>query len=160
MAGWRAHVVRIAVLMLVVYAGVLAFGLNEFRKTPQSASSRSSTAAILIIVVAIAARRLARAHRRGQSKRAVEHRAATSRASRTRVNIVGFSGATFTNAPNAGAIFVVLDAVREARGRSEPVGGGDPGRSCSASWPRSRRLHRCRCSRRRCAASAMPAASA
>ena len=28
------------------------------------------------------------------------------------VNIVGFSGATFTNAPNAGAIFLVLDAVR------------------------------------------------
>ena len=25
------------------------------------------------------------------------------------VNIVGFSGATFTNAPNAGAVFVVLD---------------------------------------------------
>ena len=25
------------------------------------------------------------------------------------INIVGFSGATFTNAPNAGAIFVILD---------------------------------------------------
>src|SRR4029078_6540902 len=32
------------------------------------------------------------------------------------VNIVGFSGATFTNAPNAGAIFVVLDSF-EKRGR-------------------------------------------
>ena len=33
--GWlSARVVRFAVLMLVVYAGVLAFGLNEFRKTP------------------------------------------------------------------------------------------------------------------------------
>ena len=27
-------------------------------------------------------------------------------ASRMRVNIVGFSGATFTNAPNAGAVFL------------------------------------------------------
>ncbi len=33
--GWlSARTVRIAVLMLVVYAGVIAFGLNEFRKTP------------------------------------------------------------------------------------------------------------------------------
>ncbi len=32
------------------------------------------------------------------------------------MNIVGFSGATFTNAPNAGAIFVVLDSF-EKRGR-------------------------------------------
>src|SRR5579875_2177669 len=30
-----AHVVRLAVLMLVLYAGVIGFGLNEFRKTPQ-----------------------------------------------------------------------------------------------------------------------------
>ena len=29
-----ARLVRIAVLMLVVYAGVIAFGLNEFRQTP------------------------------------------------------------------------------------------------------------------------------
>ena len=33
--GWlAARVVRFAALMLVVYAGILAFGLNEFRKTP------------------------------------------------------------------------------------------------------------------------------
>src|SRR3989440_2433870 len=33
--GWlAARVVRFAVIMLLVYAGILAFGLNEFRKTP------------------------------------------------------------------------------------------------------------------------------
>src|SRR5438552_16313121 len=33
--GWiTARVVRFAVLMLVVYAGIIAFGLNEFGKTP------------------------------------------------------------------------------------------------------------------------------
>src|SRR5437588_6048871 len=33
--GWlAARVVRFAAIMLVVYAGILAFGLNEFRKTP------------------------------------------------------------------------------------------------------------------------------
>ena len=29
------------------------------------------------------------------------------------VNVVGFSGATFTNAPNAGAMFIVLDPFEE-----------------------------------------------
>src|SRR5439155_901244 len=34
--GWLAgRVVRLAVVMLVVYAAILAFGLNEFRRTPQ-----------------------------------------------------------------------------------------------------------------------------
>ena len=34
--GWLAgRVVRFALIMLVIYAGVIAFGLNEFRKTPQ-----------------------------------------------------------------------------------------------------------------------------
>src|SRR5438093_7184457 len=33
--GWiSARVVRFAILMLVLYAGIIAFGLNEFRKTP------------------------------------------------------------------------------------------------------------------------------
>ena len=31
------------------------------------------------------------------------------------VNVVGFSGATFTNAPNAGALFLVLDPFEQAR---------------------------------------------
>ena len=42
-------------------------------------------------------------------RRAVDTRARRRRASRSAVNIVGFSGATFTNAPNAGAVFLVLD---------------------------------------------------
>src|SRR4026209_927232 len=33
--GWLArHIVRIAVLLLIACAGILAYGLNEFRKTP------------------------------------------------------------------------------------------------------------------------------
>ena len=34
MAGSSRKVVRLAAIMLIVYAGVLAYGLNEFRKTP------------------------------------------------------------------------------------------------------------------------------
>ena len=40
------------------------------------------------------------------------------------VNIVGFSGATFTNAPNAGAVFVVLEPFEERA--------GDPQKSAAA----------------------------
>jgi multidrug efflux pump subunit AcrB len=43
--GWIVgQVVRFAAIMLIVYAAILAYGLNEFRKTP-TGSSRSSTAA-------------------------------------------------------------------------------------------------------------------
>ena len=48
--GWLSgKLVRFAVLMLLVYAGIIAFGLNEFRKTPR-ASSRSIDRGYLIIV--------------------------------------------------------------------------------------------------------------
>ena len=56
------------------------------------------------------------------------------------VNIVGFSGATFTNAPNAGAIFVVLELVREARPRSGKLSRRrDHQRRSTAGCPASRR---------------------
>ena len=43
------------------------------------------------------------------------------------VNIVGFSGATFTNAPNAGAIFVVLDPFEERAEDPRQIRRRDPG---------------------------------
>ena len=68
--------------MLVVYAGVLAFGLNEFRKTPIGFIPQLDRG-YLIIIIAIAAGRFARPHRRGQPPGG-RHRAASRRASRTR----------------------------------------------------------------------------
>jgi hypothetical protein len=75
------------------------------------------------------------------------------------VNIVGFSGATFTLAPNAGAVFVVLEPFEErardrARIRTRIIG------ELYKSWRRSRRRRSSWCARRRCRASAMPAVSA
>ena len=105
--GWlAAHVVRMAAIMLVIYAGVLVFGLNEFRKTPQGfipqqdrgflivaaqlppGSSLQRTDAVMKRVFDVASKQPGVAHA---------------------IRIVGFSGATFTNAPNAGAMFLVLD---------------------------------------------------
>ena len=49
------------------------------------------------------------------------------------VNIVGFSGATFTNAPNAGAVFVVLEPFEERAKDPRQIGGAPSRAHCSAS---------------------------
>ena len=72
--GWlAARMVRSPALMLVVYVGILAFGLNEFRKTPIGFIPQLDRG-YLIVVIAAAARRLAGAHRRGAAARG-RHRA-------------------------------------------------------------------------------------
>ena len=127
--AWLAtRVVRYArLMMLVVYVGILAFGLNEFRKAPQGFIPQQDRG-YLIVAAQIAARRVARAHRRGDAARLPTSRWKRP-ASRTAITIVGFSGATFTNAPNAGAIFVVLEPFAKRGQGSAPVGGRDPGRA-------------------------------
>jgi len=104
--GWLAgRVVRIAVLMLVVYAGVLAFGLNEFRKTPIGFIPQVDGGYLITIVQLPPGASLARTD--AVNRRAVDLALQTPGVLGA-VNIVGFSGATFTNAPNSGAIFLVL----------------------------------------------------
>ena len=100
-----AKLVRIAVMMLVVYAGIIAFGLNEFRKTPVGFIPQLDRGYLIIITQLPPAASLARTDE--VNRKAVE--IALSVPIAHAVNIVGFSGATFTNAPNAGAVFVTLD---------------------------------------------------
>jgi multidrug efflux pump len=105
--GWVAkHVVRIAVIMLVVYAGVLAFGLNEFRKTPIGFIPQVDGGYLIVITQLPPGASL---QRTDDVNRKVVELALKVPGITSAVNFVGFSGATFTNAPNAGAIFVVLD---------------------------------------------------
>ena len=54
------------------------------------------------------------------------------------INIVGFSGATFSNAPNAGAMFLVLDKF-ENRARDPKRSATAFRASCSGSSRRSRK---------------------
>jgi hydrophobe/amphiphile efflux-1 (HAE1) family protein len=105
--GWlAAHVVRMAVIMLVIYAGVLVFGLNEFRKAPQGFIPQQDRGYLIVAAQLPPGASLERTD-------AVMKRAADIALKQPGVGhsirIVGFSGATFTNAPNAGAIFLVLD---------------------------------------------------
>ena len=104
--GWLAgRVVRIAVLMLLIYAGVLAFGLNEFRKTPVGFIPPVDGGYLITVVQLPPGSSLSRTD--AVNRRVVDLALHTPGVAGA-VNIVGFSGATFTNAPNSGAVFLVL----------------------------------------------------
>jgi hydrophobe/amphiphile efflux-1 (HAE1) family protein len=101
-----AHIVRLAVIMLVIYAGIIAFGLNEFRGTPQGFIPQLDRGYLIVVSQLPPGASLSRTD--DVNRRAVDIALKVPGIAHA-VNIVGFSGATFTNAPNAGAIFVTLD---------------------------------------------------
>jgi hydrophobe/amphiphile efflux-1 (HAE1) family protein len=104
--GWMvSKLVRLAVVMLVIYAGIIAFGMNEFRKTPIGFIPAVDGGYLITVTQLPPAASLARTDE--VNRRAVELALATPGVAHA-VNFVGFSGATRTNAPNAGAIFVTL----------------------------------------------------
>jgi len=104
------RVVRLAVIMLAVYAGVIALGLLEFRRTPVGFIPQVDQGYIIVVAQLPAGASIARTDE--VMRRAVDIALKIPGIAHG-VNIVGFSGATFTNAPNAGALFVVLDPYDE-----------------------------------------------
>jgi hydrophobe/amphiphile efflux-1 (HAE1) family protein len=109
--GWlTGRLVRFAVIVLVVYVGILAYGLTVFRDTPEGfipAQDRGYLIVASQLPGGAALQRtnevMTRAAQIALKIPGIEHV----------VNIVGFSGATFTNAPNAGAMFVILGPAEE-----------------------------------------------
>jgi hydrophobe/amphiphile efflux-1 (HAE1) family protein len=99
------RLVRMALIMVVVYVGVIAYGMNEFRQTPVGFIPAVDGGYLITITQLPPAASLARTNE--VNKRAVELALEVPGVAHA-VNIVGFSGATRTNAPNAGAVFVVL----------------------------------------------------
>src|SRR5271169_688218 len=97
------RIVRIAVVMLVVYGGVIAYGMNEFRKTPIGFIPQLDAGYLITITQLPPAASIDRTD--AVNRRAVELALDTPGVAHA-VNLVGFSGATRTNAPNAGAVFV------------------------------------------------------
>ena len=119
---WLAsRTVRRAAVMVAVYAAIIGVGLNAFRTTPTGFIPQVDRGYIIVVVQLPPGASLARTD-------AVQQRALDLAMQVPGVvhaaNIVGFSGATFTNAPNAGALFLVLDDF-EKRGR-------DPRQSAAA----------------------------
>jgi hydrophobe/amphiphile efflux-1 (HAE1) family protein len=115
------RVVRYAVIMLFVYVGIIAYGLNEFRKTPSGFIPQIDRGYLIAVIQLPPGASLARTD--AVHKRAIDLALSTPGVAHG-VNFVGFSGATFTNAPNAGAIFLTLDPWEERA--------GDPRKSAAA----------------------------
>jgi hydrophobe/amphiphile efflux-1 (HAE1) family protein len=100
------RMVRVSVLMLVAYGGILIYGLNEFRKTPVGFIPQVDRGYLIMVTQLPPGASLARTDE--VHKRAIEIALNTPGVAHG-VNFVGFNGATFTNAPNSGAIFLTLD---------------------------------------------------
>jgi hydrophobe/amphiphile efflux-1 (HAE1) family protein len=108
-----AVAVRFAVIMLVLYAGVIALGLNEFRKTPQGFIPQQDRTYLIVVAQLPPGASLARTDT--VVRRAIDLALDTPGVGHS-FSLVGFSAATFTNAPNAGAIFVILDPFEKRAG--------------------------------------------
>ena len=109
--GWVSRkVVRFAVVMLVLYVAILAGGLNEFRRTPQGFIPQIDRG---ILILASQLPPGASLQRTDEVMRRASEIVLNTPGVAHAVNVVGFSGATFTNAPNAGAMFIVLDPFDE-----------------------------------------------
>jgi hydrophobe/amphiphile efflux-1 (HAE1) family protein len=105
--GWlTARAVRFALIMLVVYAGVLAFGLREFSRTPAGFIPQTDQGYLIAVMQLPGGASL---DRTDAVNRRVSELALQVPGVVHAVNLVGFSGATFTNASNSGTIFVGLE---------------------------------------------------
>ncbi len=111
---WLAgRTVRRAAIMVVIYLVVIGLGLNQFRKTPRGFIPQVDRGYIIVVVQLPPGASLVRTD--AVQQRALDIALGVPGVAHG-VNVVGFSGATFTNAPNAGAIFLALDSfARRAR---------------------------------------------
>ncbi|BAT59667.1 efflux pump membrane transporter BepE [Variibacter gotjawalensis] len=109
--GWVAgKTVRFAFIVLLIYGGILAFGLNEFRRTPQGFIPQQDQTYLIAVAQLPSGASLARTD---AVMRRASDIALTIPGIAHAVAITGFSGATFTNASNAGAMFVLLAPFEE-----------------------------------------------
>jgi hydrophobe/amphiphile efflux-1 (HAE1) family protein len=116
-----ARTVRRAAIMVAIYLVVLGFGFNAFRQTPVGFIPQVDRGYIIVVVQLPPGASLSRTD--VVQQRALDIAMGVPGVVHA-VNVVGFSGATFTNAPNAGALFLVLDSF-EKRAR-------DPRQSAAA----------------------------
>ena len=120
-AWLTSRLVRLVALVLVVYLGVVGLGGYLFATTPQGFIPQQDRGYLIIAAQLPPGAAMGRTE--AVMKSMADQVLATPGVGHI-VNIVGFSGATFTNAPNAGAMFVILQPFSE---RS-----GDPTRTATA----------------------------
>jgi hydrophobe/amphiphile efflux-1 (HAE1) family protein len=108
---WLAsRTVRRAAIMSVIYLAVLAFGLNQFRKTPLGFIPQVDAGYMIVVIQLPPGASLSRTD--AVQQHALDIALGVPGVAHG-VNVVGFSGATFTNAPNSGAIFLTLKPFTE-----------------------------------------------
>ncbi|ARQ00727.1 efflux RND transporter permease subunit [Pseudorhodoplanes sinuspersici] len=123
--GWlTGRLIRRSALMLALYAVIIGVGLNEFRKAPQGFIPQQDLGYLIVAAQLPPGASLERTD--AVMKRATELALETPGVMNA-INIVGFSGATFTNAPNAGAIFVILDPFDKRAGNPAQSAAGIQG---------------------------------
>jgi len=109
--SWLAgRTVRRAALMFVIYLAVLGLGLNTFRQTPVGFIPQVDGGYLIVVVQLPPGASLSRTDEVQQ--RALDIALQVPGVAHG-VNVIGFSGATFTNASNAGAIFLTLKPFKE-----------------------------------------------
>ncbi len=101
-----ARTVRRAAIMVAIYLAVIGAGLTAFRAAPVGFIPQVDRGYIIVVVQLPPGASLSRTDKVQQ--RALDIALGVPGVAHA-VNIVGFSGATFTNAPNSGALFLVLD---------------------------------------------------
>jgi hydrophobe/amphiphile efflux-1 (HAE1) family protein len=112
--GWLvARVLRFAAVMVLLYAALLSLGFLEFRQAPTGFIPQLDRGYIIVVVQLPPGAALARTDE--VQNRAVDVALGVPGVLGA-VNIVGFSGATFTQASNAGAIFLVLEPFEQRAG--------------------------------------------
>jgi hydrophobe/amphiphile efflux-1 (HAE1) family protein len=105
--SWLAErTVRRAAIMVMIYLVILGFGLNQFRNTPVGFIPQVDAGYLIVVIQLPPGASLSRTD--AAQMRALDIALGVPGVAHA-VNIVGFSGATFTNAPNSGALFLVLD---------------------------------------------------
>ena len=102
-----ARTVRRAALMVVIYLVVVGVGLSAFRQTPIGFIPQVDRGYMIVVVQLPPGASLSRTD--AVQQRALDIAFGVPGVAHA-MNIVGFSGATFTNAPNSGALFLVLDS--------------------------------------------------
>ena len=112
--SWLAsRTVRRAAIMFVIYLVVIGFGLNAFRQTPVGFIPQVDGGYLIVVVQLPPGASLSRTD--AVQQRALDIALDVPGVAHG-VNVIGFSGATFTNAPNAGAIFLTLDPFEKRAG--------------------------------------------
>lgn len=108
--GLTRRLVRVAVLMLVVYAGLIALTGWQFDRAPTGFIPQQDQGYLITVLQLPPGASLSRTD--AVVKQAIDIILATPGVEHV-VPFAGFDAATFTNAPNAGAIFVPLKPFHE-----------------------------------------------